>query len=1315
MSKFSVRKPFTVFVAVIAAIIFGGISYFRMTPDLLPNMDFPYVVLVTTYPGATPEEVEEQVTKPLEQSMATLNNISGLSSTSSENFSMIMMEFEMDTNMDGVTVDILQKIQMHTGQWDESIGTPSIIRINPNMIPVMVAAVDAENMDRYELCRFAEDTLIPELEGTTGLASISTGGLVEQSLTLQLNDDKIDRTNKKIEDALRKSLDEARQELDDAQAELDENSKKVENGLAALSNAGSYLNGLENAGNADDITALATEIAAINSQLAAANSEKQALEAEKDLYVNQLSQMEAAVKPLEELLNQTRANRAKIAPILAYPDETELSTITDVDAAAMEYVTAQGCTTVADVRSLDNSLAATEIETTLSLQEAKSTLEATKAAAQARLPVIDQEIAEATARAEELQKQADAKSTEIAEIQAGLEKLPGQIAQGMGRLTAASTQLSAAQAALMSAQQTLDQAYETFENQLELALNAANLHNIISLEMLGTLVGAQNFDMPAGYVHENGKNIIVTVGDGIDGIEELENLVLFDMGVEDLEPVRLKDVADVIITDNADEIYATLNGNDGLILMFSKQSNYATAKVSDNIRENFAELSEKYPGVSFSPLMDQGDYIYLIRDSIMSSLLWGALFSVLILFLFLRDWRPTLITLLSIPVSLLFALTLMYFSGVSMNMMSMSGLAISVGMLVDNSVVVIENIYRLRALGESRIKAAVSGAGQVAGAIVASTLTTVCVFVPIAFVDGLTRELFTDMVLTLTFALVASLIVALTLVPAMGSRLLREYKEPKENFFTRLMVKYRRSVAWGVEHKAVMLTGSVVLLVLSGALVLMRGFTFMPEMEMEQMMVTMEMPAGSTFAETTDMADQVAARIAAVDGVGTVGGTIADSGSSTAGLGGEESGMSVTYYVLLDEETRRKPKAVAEEINTVCADMPCEVNADASSMMGSMMEMMSGSGVTVRVYSNNMDTLQSTAFAIGQTMEQVEGIAQVNTGSEEPTPEMHFVVDKEKALKEGLTVAQVYMEVAEALTGSAEILELTDNGLVYDVIIETKSTDDITPNYLRNLEFKVTDQRTGEEKTVKLRDVAQIQTAQSLTTINRIEQQRYLDVTGVVAEGYNVTLVTNAVEEAVSAMELPYGADIAFSGERENIMDAMEDLFLLLLVGIVLVYLVMVAQFQNLKSPFIVMFTIPLAFTGGFLALFVCGMELNILSMLGMIMLVGIIVNNGIVLVDYINQLRQGGMDRRAAIEDAACTRLRPILMTSITTILGLVVMALGQNEATSLIQPLAVTCIGGLLYATIMTLYIVPVMYDILAKKPPLQVDEADLELSKL
>lgn len=279
--------------------------------------------------------------------------------------------------------------------------------------------------------------------------------------------------------------------------------------------------------------------------------------------------------------------------------------------------------------------------------------------------------------------------------------------------------------------------------------------------------------------------------------------------------------------------------------------------------------------------------------------------------------------------------------------------------------------------------------------------------------------------------------------------------------------------------------------------------------------------------------------------------------------------------------------------------------------------------------------------------------------------------------------------------------------------VQTAGKDKITPEFVRSLTFDVT-AKDGTVHSVALRDIATVEETESLSSIRRLNQRRYIDVTADIAEGCNVTLVTDAAEDALASFSPSDGTTIGFTGERESIVEALRQLVLMLAVGILLVYLVMVAQFQDLKSPFIVMFTIPLAFTGGFLALLIAGLEINLLSMLGMIMLVGIIVNNGIVLVDYINQLRIGGMDRREAIADAAVTRLRPILMTSITTILGLIVMALGQSEATSLIQPLAVTCIGGLLYATLMTLYVVPVMYDALSKKALYHVDEADLELSE-
>ena len=502
---------------------------------------------------------------------------------------------------------------------------------------------------------------------------------------------------------------------------------------------------------------------------------------------------------------------------------------------------------------------------------------------------------------------------------------------------------------------------------------------------------------------------------------------------------------------------------------------------------------------------------------------------------------------------------------------------------------------------------------------------------------------------------------------------------------------------------------ALALLLGSGALVLDRGFTFMPTMEMEQMMVTLTMPEDSSFAETAAMADIVAGRILEVDGVETVGGSIGES--TGMDLTSFTSEGDVSFYVLLREKGPRAGQ-VAAEINAACADLPCSVVADANSLMSTMTEAMAGSGITVRVYANDLDTLRRTADTVAEELSRVEGVAWVDAGEEEHTAEIHFTVDKQKAAVHGLTVAQVYLEVMKALTGSAQVMDLQDGEDTYTLSVETAGKETVTPDYIKGLVLTVT-KKDGTEEQVPLLEVADVTATESLTTIHRIDQRRYLDVTGELAKGYNITKVTDRAEEVLSALELESGASITFTGEREAIVDALKQLLILLVVGILLVYLVMVAQFQNLKAPFIVMFTIPLAFTGGFLALLICGMEINILSMLGMIMLVGIIVNNGIVLVDYINQLRLAGTERREAIAEAAVTRVRPILMTSITTILGLVVMALGRTEATSLIQPLAVTCIGGLLYATLMTLYLVPVMYDIFSRKELYRVAEEDLELS--
>ena len=708
--------------------------------------------------------------------------------------------------------------------------------------------------------------------------------------------------------------------------------------------------------------------------------------------------------------------------------------------------------------------------------------------------------------------------------------------------------------------------------------------------------------------------------------------------------------------------------------------------------------------------MDQGEYIHLIVNTILSSLLWGALFSVVVLFLFLRDWRPTLITLLSIPTSVVFAVVLMYFTGVTINMISLSGLAVSVGMLVDNSVVVIENIYRLRAKGATVVQAAVSGAQQVLGAIVASTLTTVCVFLPIVFVEGITKQLFTDLALTMGYSLMASLLVALTLVPAMASGLLKKEKPARQGLMERIYPLYRKAASWSLDHKAVVLGLSLLLLVASAWGAMSRGYTFMPEIDMNNLNINITMPEGTSLAP----------------------------------IGHGKIDVSVRW---VDHDKRFVEK--------LCADLPCQVTA--STVM--RMDMLTGSGISIKVYGDDMEDLQSAAAALAEAIASVPGTVRVSDGLDEAAPALHISVDRTAAMKKGMTVAQIYLQVAAALSDTATNAGMTLDDTSMDVVIESAEGSRLTREKLLDLVIDPdsamasmagsmggamsgsmggssltgmgsatsgmgsfsgsADQGLSaaglsgesEDRSFRLGDVASVEETVSLNTIQRDQQRRYVSVSAGVDEGYNITRVTAQVQQAVDALTLPEGVTASFDGENEAILEAMQQLLLMLLLGILLVYFIMVAQFQSLKSPFIVMFTIPLAFTGGFLALLISGIEISVISLIGFVMLVGIIVNNGIVLVDYINQQRLAGMERREAIIDAGVTRMRPILMTSLTTILGLIVMALARNAGTALMQPVALVCIGGLLYATLMTLFVVPCMYDLMNKKELRKVDESELK----
>ncbi len=1290
MPKFSVKKPLTVFVAVLAILVLGVVAYLKMTPDLMPNMDFPYVILVTTDPGASPETVEADITKPLEQSMATLDRIKNVTSSSMDSVSMVVLEFEDGVNMDTVSVDIQQKINQLKGSWSDTVGDPYVLKMNPSMLPVQVAALSYDGKDITELSDFVTDTLSPKLEGITGVASVTVSGAVQHQLHVILSQKKLDDLSRRLSDAIAKQLDDASGQLSSARGQ-------------------------------------------VNSAKAAIRSAEES--AVRDAVTQALTTIQDSLKTMRDSRDQLQANLRELAEIQA-------------EKARLE---AENAPYQARIEAIRHDPSMTEEEKQAAIAEIESDpeyvrIQAELAALDLRMAALGVKWDEAVQRAKEWQKQLEELEKQLRDLETdeGVAKLADQVTAGTLTMADAVTQIISANIQLDSALNQIDQGLQTLEESRSAALSQADLSSSLNLSTITALLTAQNFSMPAGYLKEDGVNYMVSVGDAIDTRQDLENLVLFDLGMDGIDPIRMKDVADVAITDNSSEIYDKLNGKDGVIVSFNKQSTYATAEVSDNINSRFRELEAEYEGLSFVPLMDQGDYIYLIINSILSSLGWGALFSVLILYLFLRDLRPTVITLCSIPISVIFAVVLMYFSGVTINMISLSGLAVAVGMLVDNSVVVIENIYRLRAKGATVIQAAVSGARQVLGAITASTLTTVCVFLPIVFVEGITKQLFTDLALTMTYSLLASLIVALTLVPAMASGMLRKEKPQKPGLLDRVYPAYRKAVSWSLRHRAVVLLLSLVLLLGSAGATLARGFAFMPNIDMNTVNLTVSMPEGCTREQAVSLADEVLRRAAQVENVETVGAMMSSSGSfggmdMTSMMSSGGGAYDVTAYITLTEGA--SGAKAGQQIEAACTGMDCTVTA--SGAMDSYMTYLTGSGVALNVYGSDMEQMQSAAKTLAAKLATVPGTENVSDGLEQAATALHLSVDRNAAMEKGLTVAQVYMAVASALTDTDSSLSLTLDGLDVSVSIQSPEESRMTREKLMDLEIDpsamsamssmmsaasgsgsmsgMSGMSSGSTSAiqaaepVRLGDIAKLEETVSLNTIHRDQQRRYITVSADVADGYNVTKVTTAAQAAIAEVDLPQGITASFQGENEAIMDAIRQLLLMLLLGIVLVYLVMVAQFQSLRSPLIVMFTIPLAFTGGFLALLLAGIEVSVVSLVGFVMLVGVIVNNGIVLVDYINQLRLEGMGRREAIIEAGVTRLRPILMTSLTTILGLVVMAFGKDVGTALMQPVALVCIGGLLYATLMTLLVVPCMYDILSRRDLRKVNEEELQLLDL
>ncbi|MBO5283404.1 MAG: efflux RND transporter permease subunit, partial [Lachnospiraceae bacterium] len=951
--------------------------------------------------------------------------------------------------------EINSEVEQLSGGWDDNIGTPVIMKLNPDMLPVMMVAVGMDNMEYAQVSTYVNDTLMPEVESLEGVASASAIGLLEESVHVIIRQEKVDALNRQIYAAIDEKMREAEEELEDgrqtiadSRQELEDGKKEITDGIRELNDGRTELQeGKEELSKTQEETA--AKLAETKNQLLTAKTSLDAAKTTLTTNLTTAKALQAGIEEMDKVIENTTHYISEYGKLIGglsvsgsdadIDDQTReqihqlkseflgsdivkqmaaneqaasmINRLAELDWAEPEnfqtvyanlgLITAGVSTQIMSQRSnMEQSLNA--LTNGLGVAAYEETVNQTMA-------TIEENLAKVNSGLIEVEKGELTAAVEFANAASQINLGEYQMELAQAQLDAAQEQIKTGEEQLTEAEKQLQEGQEQLEDARQEAYDSADMTEILTVDMIKSLLTAQNFSMPAGYVTEEGIDYLVRVGDKPTTLEELEALPLMDLHMDGVPVITLGDVADVFYTDNSAEIYTNVNGSPGCMLSIQKQTGYSTGEVSDLLKEKFADMMETDEDLTVITLMDQGIYIDLVMDSILSNILWGGLLAILILLLFLKDLRPTLVVACSIPVSLVTAIVCMYFSGVTLNIISLSGLALGIGMLVDNSIVVIENIYRMRSEGLSVREAAIEGTKEVSGAIFASTLTTVCVFAPIVFTEGITRQLFVDMGLTIAYSLLASLIIALTVVPALASKMLTKTKEQKEGrFFTALTKGYVKVLGGALKVKSLVLVLSLAMLVISFALAWTNGTAFMSDMDSTQMTVSVQLAKDATLEETAEVTDTVVERIMEIEDVTDVGAMASTSSLALLTGGGNSSTNSTEIYVVASEDKKLSNEEIAQIILEKTADLEAEITVDTSSMD---MSSMGGSGISIQVRGRDLDTLQQVAGEVAAVVESVEGTTQVSDGMEESSEELRITIDKEKAVQYGLTVAQVYTQI----------------------------------------------------------------------------------------------------------------------------------------------------------------------------------------------------------------------------------------------------------------------------------------------------------------
>ena len=1283
MEKFSVKKPFTVLVAVIMVLMLGFVSISNMQTNLLPDVNTPFLMVVTVYPGASPERVESEVSDVMQNALGTVAGVEKVTATSAENYSLLLMQFSDDTDMNSAMVKVSNKVDQTTASLPSSCLTPSIIEYSLNMNAFMTAAVSREGSDVYDLSEFVSDTLVPYVERKGGVSSVSTNGLIEKMVQVQLSQEKIDTINAKLLEVIDVQLADARKQLESAEAQIEAGRKE-------------YDRQFKNYNKTVSDTVMQQFSGQVGEAVETVRKQAQAL-------LDSVNQLIAVVQEpeIQQALIDVRDGLQRVM------DKFNETGMKDID-SLIEIV--------AELRDITDKLTGALQQ----LQQRLNTESGTEGSTAADL-------------ADDLQVQQSLNTVynTLNDVIKAMDDVPGLMSTFSDALGTYSQQqmqaymkFTEAREMLNEYEKQLTEAKQQYEDAKEKAMASSDVSKMLDIDTLAQLIYAQNFSMPAGYVKDSsGKSWLLKVGEEYDSIDDISGALL--LHVDGFGDVRLSDVADVEVIDNAEASFTRLNGERAAVLKIYKGSSSSASTVSDNCLSAFKELEAQYDGLHVVVLSNQGNYITIIVKSILSSMIIGAALAIIVLALFLRDVKPTLVVGFSIPLSVLFAVVLMYFTGMDLNVMTLAGLSLGIGMLVDNSIVVIENIYRLRGRGVPAARAAVQGAKQVGMSVVASTLTSVCVFLPVVFSSSIVKSLMQPMSLCIGYCLMASLIVALTVVPAAASTVLKKAEPKQLKWFDKIQDKYAKSLEWCFRHRALPLLAAVVLLAFCGWRVFSMGVELLPTITSNEAIVTLSTTKDLSKEDSYAIAGKAVEAMLEVDHVEEVGIT---TDTRVAGMDIGQLGLPTTITdllnaansygtyqvnVMLDESLSSSEIETARQAleDALSGIEDCTTKVEISGMQELTSQL--ASGLSGKIYGADSETLSQLSEKVVDIVNDTKGFANATNGLGSGDATINLQIDRDKVRSYGLTVAQVYQQIAAKLTTTTTAqTPVTVDGSTMSVQI-SNNLDPVTKENMMDITFETTVMSadgTTSTGTCTLADMATWDTGSAPDSITSEDQTQYVSVTADTLEGYNTTVQARVLEKKLNEFalsdEMPEGCSFSMGGESDSVNFMVNEMVQWLGLALPFVYLVMVAQFQSLLSPFIVLFTIPLAFTGGLLGMLFTGQQLTMISLMGFIVLMGTVVNNGIVFVDYANQLRLGGMERRAALIATGKTRMRPILMTTLTTVLAMLQLVFSNDMASQLMSGMAIVIICGLSYATLMTLYIVPILYDILFRKPPLNVD---------